>query len=484
MERNSKPKKKEIKNLNSGWMEYGKVPPQAIDLEEAILGASLIEYNAQNRFIEISDPKYFYKEAHKLIAEAIFDVNKATKSHADILMVSNHLKITGNIELVGGAYYITQLTNKIYGTQNIDFWCRIIQQMWMKREGIRISLELAEKAYDLKYDVFDMFDEAKKEIEAAEPVSLMIEGSDPLERSLSNIYLLADKIAGKKRSVLLTGNKRFDEKIHLKPSIILLAGAGGIGKTTFTTSIIKKIIDHPDNKKVSILWAVLDHEDGSSVYKKFYGIDGFISIKDLEGIHMIDEMKHNAILSLSEEYKKYDIEFIENSIDVQELARTFKSFCKMRAREDSFKMLVIDNIMRVRADKYPKAGNERDEFVSSVIADMYKDTQKYNSIIWMLHHFTKEQKSAENLKAAYRPKEEHARGSTRFIDIVDLSLFLNRPGKYPELVAEYPGFENILKHLYIMQTPKQSIGEEESIYFWSDMRFSIFDEIDIINDYL
>lgn len=142
-------------------MDIGKMPPQAVELEEAVLGALMLEKDALTNVIDILKPKSFYKEAHERIFSAI-EALFTRSEPVDILTVTQELKKTGELELVGGAYYITQLTNRVASAANAEFHARIISQKYIQRELIRTSTETIRDAYEESSDVFDLLDRAEK----------------------------------------------------------------------------------------------------------------------------------------------------------------------------------------------------------------------------------------------------------------------------------------------------------------------------------
>ncbi|MBU1369555.1 MAG: replicative DNA helicase, partial [Bacteroidetes bacterium] len=140
--------------------QHGRVPPQAVDLEEVVLGAMMLEKDAVNAIIDILKPEVFYKDAHKKIFTAIY--NLFSKSEAiDILTVTNELKTMGELEMVGGAYFISQLTNRVVSAANIEFHARILIQKFIQRELIHISSDIIKDAYEDTTDVFDLLDKAE-----------------------------------------------------------------------------------------------------------------------------------------------------------------------------------------------------------------------------------------------------------------------------------------------------------------------------------
>lgn len=131
----------------------GKLPPQAVDLEEAILGSLMLEKVNQEIFSLIR-PEYFYKDNHQKIYQAIVQL-RVEKKPIDILTVTAKLRKAGELEMIGGAYYITELTNRVASAANIEFHIRIIHEAFLKREIIRIGTQGIQESYEDTTDVFD-----------------------------------------------------------------------------------------------------------------------------------------------------------------------------------------------------------------------------------------------------------------------------------------------------------------------------------------
>ncbi|MBN8565966.1 MAG: replicative DNA helicase, partial [Flavobacteriales bacterium] len=151
------------KPINPVSLEIGKIPPQAVDLEEAVLGAVMIEKEAVNDVIDILAPLSFYKEAHQKIFGVIQDLFSKSEP-IDILTVTEALKKKGELDFVGGAYYIAQLTNRVASAANVEYHARIISQKFIQRELIRISSETIKMAYEDTTDVFDLLDKAEGDL--------------------------------------------------------------------------------------------------------------------------------------------------------------------------------------------------------------------------------------------------------------------------------------------------------------------------------
>ena len=148
---------------NQQLSEHGKIPPQAVDLEEAVLGALMLEKDAVSAVIDILSPKVFYKDAHRRIFTAIASLF-GKSDPIDILTVTNELKSTGELEMVGGPYYITMLTSRIASAANVEYHARIILQKHIQRDLIHISSEIIKDAYEDTTDVFSLLDKAEQNL--------------------------------------------------------------------------------------------------------------------------------------------------------------------------------------------------------------------------------------------------------------------------------------------------------------------------------
>src|ERR1043165_9749067 len=150
-------------SLDLSTMVYGKVPPQAKDLEEAVLGAIMLEKGAFDTVVGILKPECFYVDSHQRIYRAMQSL--AQKSQPiDILTVVEELKTREELDMVSGPYYVTKLTNAVVSSANIEAHARIILQKFIQRELIRISGEIISDAYEDSTDVFDLLDEAESKI--------------------------------------------------------------------------------------------------------------------------------------------------------------------------------------------------------------------------------------------------------------------------------------------------------------------------------
>jgi len=220
---------KNIKNI-----EKGKFPPQAIDIEEAVIGAMLVDSSGVDDVIGFLKKEHFYKEAHKFIYEAIHDLVKKSEP-IDLLTVSNQLIINGSLELVGGHFYLIELSQKVSSSAHIEHHSRIVMERSMKRDLIKISNNTVELSYDPTSDVFKITDEAYNAL------NLITETT-----SQSTEYKLADLIQPRLERANKIYNKEIKSGIQTPfalinkvmggwrdSELIIIAARPGMGKTAF-----------------------------------------------------------------------------------------------------------------------------------------------------------------------------------------------------------------------------------------------------------
>ncbi|MCB0402732.1 MAG: replicative DNA helicase [Flavobacteriales bacterium] len=222
-------------------LEHGKLPPQAVDLEEAVLGALMLDRDAVNAAIDILQPKSFYKEAHQKIFSAIQTLFQSSEP-VDILTVTNELKQRGELEIVGGPYYITQLTNRVASAANIEYHARIIAQKYIQRELIRISSEIITDAYDETTDVFTLLDKAESSLFSVAEGNIRKNYetmSDLIRESLKQIEEAKSQESGV--TGIPSGFTALDRITSgWQPSdLIIIAARPAMGKTSYVLSLAR-----------------------------------------------------------------------------------------------------------------------------------------------------------------------------------------------------------------------------------------------------
>ena len=258
-------------------LEKGKLPPQALELEEAVLGAMMIDKKGVDEVIDILQPDAFYKEAHKHIFEAIFQLFTDSQP-IDLLTVSAQLKKSVKLELVGGDFYLIQLTQKISSSAHIEFHSRIILQKFIQRSLIRISSEIIEESYDESTDVFDLLDKAESKLYEVTQGNIK-RSSETAQSLVIQAKKRIEEIAGKEGlSGIASGFDSLDKITSgWQPSdLIIIAARPGMGKTAFVLSMARNIaIDfgHPvalfslEMSSVQLITRLISSETGLSSEK-------------------------------------------------------------------------------------------------------------------------------------------------------------------------------------------------------------------------
>lgn len=221
--------------------ESGKLPPQAVDVEEAVLGALMIEKDALTDVVDILRPESFYKESHARIYKAIHALF-ARSEPIDLLTVTQQLRSTGELEFVGGAQYLARLTSKVNSAANIEYHARIITQAAMKRNMINLAGNILREAYEDSMDAFDLLDKSEQSFfeisennirkSYADASSIMKATIDELEQKKNNKDGLTGVASGFSDLDRITSGWQ-------KTELIIIAARPAMGKTAFVVSAMR-----------------------------------------------------------------------------------------------------------------------------------------------------------------------------------------------------------------------------------------------------
>jgi len=221
----------------------GKIQPQAIELEQAVLGALMIDNESLSDAIDSLKTEYFYAPKHQKIFEAITNLFNNTKP-VDILTVSEELKRLDSLKDIGGLVYISELTNNVASASNTEFHARIIAEKFIKRSLINISRKISNDAFDDAVDIFDLLNNAESELftvtegtlrKSYDKMSSLIKGA------LENIEVLRNKEDG--LSGIPTGFSNLDRVTSgwQKSDLIICAARPGMGKTALALTMARNI---------------------------------------------------------------------------------------------------------------------------------------------------------------------------------------------------------------------------------------------------
>src|SRR5215212_1104927 len=245
LNRDKKNRRKTSPDLST--MIYGKVPPQAKELEEAVLGAIMLEKGAFDAVVEILKPECFYVDSHQRIFRAMQSL--ANKSQPiDILTVVEELRSREELDLIGGPYYVTKLTNAVVSSANIEAHSRIVLQKFIQRELIRISGEIISDAYEDSTDVFDLLDQAESKIYEVTSTHLR-NNYETIDSVLVKTIQRIEDLRHKNEDVsgVPSGFVSLDRITYgwQSTDLIILAARPSVGKTAFALNLARNAALHP-----------------------------------------------------------------------------------------------------------------------------------------------------------------------------------------------------------------------------------------------
>jgi len=220
-------------------LDLGKLAPQAIELEQAVLGAIMFETDAIHKVVDIIKSEVFYKDEHRKIYIAMLDLYNDEVKKIDIVSVVNRLKKKGELEICGGAYYISTIAGK--ASYNVEFHARIILQEYIKREMITMSAGIQIKSYKDETDPLEILEESQKHID---DVTKLIDIGTVT--TITDLFFESERrneevVKNKGLSGVASGFNVIDDVIGgwQKTDLIILAARPGMGKTSLAINFAR-----------------------------------------------------------------------------------------------------------------------------------------------------------------------------------------------------------------------------------------------------
>lgn len=409
---------KESKPYNAGKnstivnLEKGKLPPQAIDLEEAIIGAMMIDKNGQDEAIELLTSEVFYKDENKYIFEAITTLYNKNQP-IDLLTISSELKRTSKLDLVGGDFRLIQLTQKISSSAHIDYHCRIILQKYIQRKCIRVSSEIIETSYDENVDVFELLERAYKEF--GEVTDLITVGKTNNFKENVIEYLNVSK---KNKEGIPSSLTKLNKKLngYQNSDLIILAARPGMGKTAL---VLNEILEC-GLRGIPVAFFSLEMSEKQIIGRLLSIISGVDIVKinnmDLTPSEIIFLKKCADLLA------SMPI-IIDDTGGISPIELKIK--CNKLKRENGIRMVVVDYLQLMKV-KNKKVGNREQEIseISQSLKNLAKDLDVPVIALSQLS------RSVEQRGASKRPLLSDLRDSGSIEQDADVVLFIYRPEYY------------------------------------------------------
>jgi replicative DNA helicase len=400
----------------------GKLPPQAVDLEEAVLGALMLEKDALSTVIDILKPEVFYKDSHQKIFEAIHILFQKS-SPVDILTVTAQLRQEGNLEMIGGAYYITELTNRVASAANIEYHARIISQKFIQRELIRISTEIISKAYEDTTDIFDLLDHAEKNLFDIAQNNLRRDSrkmDDIIRESLDNLEKIKDRADG--LTGVASGFTGLDRITSgWQPSdLIIIAARPAMGKTAFVLTCARNAAVQ-FNKPVVVF--SLEMSSVQLVNRLISGETEIEQEKIRKGNLAEWEWQqlHSKIGKLTEAPL-----FIDDTpaLNIFE----FRAKCRRLKAQYDIQMIIVDYLQLMHGKGEGKGGGNREQEIGSISRALKSVAKELNVPVIALSQLSRAVETRPG--AQKRPMLSDLRESGSIEQDADMVLFLYRPEYY------------------------------------------------------
>lgn len=401
--------------------DMGRLQPQARELEEAVLGALMLEKDAYSIVSEILKPECFYEKAHELIYAAVVDL-AISQRPVDMLTVTEQLKKRGDLDQVGGPFYISQLTSKIASSAHIEYHARIIAQKYLARELISFTAMIQGKAFDETIDVDDLMQEAegklfeisqrnvKKDVTQINPV---------IKDALSMLEKAANQKEG--LSGLRTGFEGLDKITSgwQNSDLVIIAARPAMGKTAFVLSMAKNMAV---NHNIPVALFSLEMSNVQLVNRLI------VNVCEIPG----EKIKSGRLESYEWEQLDFKLKELYDApiyVDDTPSLSVFELRTKARrlVREHGIKCIIIDYLQLMNASGMTFGSREQE--VSTISRSLKGLAKELNIPIIALSQLNRGVESRQGAEGK-RPQLADLRESGAIEQDADMVCFIHRPEYY------------------------------------------------------
>lgn len=411
---------KQVINTNSSLENYvfGKVQPQAVPVEEAILGAIMLDKEGLPTVLDILSEESFYNPAHAKIYAACMSLFERSIP-IDLLTVEKELKVLGTLEEVGGAYYLVELTNRAASAANIEHHARIVAQEAIKRAIIRISTEAINAAYDPSVDVFDLVDSTESAIFQSLQ-GVVSKEAKKVDTVTSKVLKQIEEVSQNEDSIvgIPSGLKAIDKKMKgwRNGSLHIIAGRPGMGKTSYVLNLAMEAAKAGHGVAMfSLEMTELE------LTEKLISMQSGISSSKLDTGKLTDEEWQNLQVGI-EKVNDLDI-FIDDSSTLSPFEIRAKSR-RLKMQHD-IKLVIVDYLQLMKGDE-KKSGN-REQEVASISRSLKQLAKELDVPVIALSQLSR---AVELRGGSKRPMLSDLRESGSLEQDANIVSFIYRPEYY------------------------------------------------------
>ena len=397
----------------------GRIPPQAIDLEEAVLGALLIDRDALSKVIDILAAESFYVQSHQLIFTAIHLLFGESKP-VDLLTVAQQLKQDGVLKQIGAEAKLVDLSTRVSSAAHIEYHARIVVQKHIQRELIRISNNMIEEAYEDSTDVLDLLDKAEQSLFEVSQGNLKknYEGSNELVKAalkrIEEIYN-SDGFSG-----IPSGFAGIDQVTAgwQDSDLIIIAARPGMGKTAMVLSMARNIaVDH--NKAVGLF--SLEMSSVQLITRLISSETGIDSEKLRKG--SLNAVEWDQLTSKVKTLEDAPL-FIDDTpgISIFDL----RAKCRRLKSQHDVSIIIVDYLQLMTAGASKNSGN-REQEISSISRSLKSIAKELAIPVIAISQLSR---AVETRGGSKRPLLSDLRESGAIEQDADIVSFIYRPEYY------------------------------------------------------
>ena len=403
---------------------YGKVPPQNIEMEQAVIGACLLERDTFEQVMEILySPECFYKESHQLIYGAMCELYNSG-NNVDLLTVTEQLIKNEKLEKAGGAYEITQLTMSVLTSAHVIDHARIIMEKYMKRECIRIGLSMANDAFSDGTDPFELIEQAEHSLKS---ISDGLISDELTQVGQTYMEVCFDLETQRNEKTDLTGvDTGYPDLNQLtngwqKSELILLAARPSQGKTALSLNFAL-------NAKVPTLIFSLEASKKALV-KRLAACKTGVPFKQIRQ-GSINDFQMELINKYVSEFNRMPIKIDDKT---QSLNGIIKSIRREHKRNENLGLVIIDYLQLVKGSR-EKNGN-REQEVSNISRSLKLLASELEVPIIALCQLNRQVETTANK----RPNLSNLRESGSLEQDANIAMFIwwEESGNNPDNTKQY-----------------------------------------------